>query len=521
MQMTIYSVVLLDDEELILQSLQSLIDRNELRCRIVGTAKSGTKGKDLIDRIHPDIVITDIKMPEMTGLEIAAYCAKEKPNIKVIILSAYADFSFAQSAIRFGTVSYLLKPVNKKELTDTIENTVAELNKEQRTKEYQEREWADLQNAKTLAASSLLFSIARYGTTGLSTGINDWVKEKITTDGVVVMAGFFNTKEEIHTALSNGQTYLEEKLKEAGYAPVFGGADEKIILVCSFMSGIAQDVAKKRLVEVLKHIALEAPKELGICILCVSSVYNNEEKLQACYQEGLKILEKGFFFKKSCVIETFKKEESDLYDMNTPELVSAIKHGQAEKIEDLLKKWRNMLIHTEDKQLALAKIREYSREAALCAAKIGMPLDDLWVHQYQNENFDARFTCMYNGIMQVCGYTNKKTKVVGRVCLIVEERYHDHGLSLESIANQLELNSSYLSRLFKKEMNENFSDYMIRIRIEHAKELLRTTGLKTYIIAENVGFEDAHYFSQVFKKKCGLTPADYRTAMQKRRNFTT
>ena len=127
--MSRYSVVILDDEELILQSLQTLIDWEKLGCHIVGTSKTGDKGKRLIERLHPNIVITDIKMPGLTGLQLAEYCAQNEPQTKVVIVSAYADFNFAQSAMRAGTVNYLLKPISRTELQDTIEKVVAELDK--------------------------------------------------------------------------------------------------------------------------------------------------------------------------------------------------------------------------------------------------------------------------------------------------------------------------------------------------------------------------------------------------------
>ncbi len=144
-----------------------------------------------------------------------------------------------------------------------------------------------------------------------------------------------------------------------------------------------------------------------------------------------------------------------------------------------------------------------------------MDTSRLWVHALENENFDARYESMRRGVMAVCDYARRKGGVVSRMCLYVEEHYGDRSLSLESVADEMGLNSSYLSRVFKKERGENFSEYLIRVRIERAQELLGGTELKTYTIASEVGFGDAHYFSQVFKKKCGMTPAEYRQSVKK------
>lgn len=223
----------------------------------------------------------------------------------------------------------------------------------------------------------------------------------------------------------------------------------------------------------------------------------------------------GYFCEKSCVIANPVSAEKDTRRMNTQALASAIQHAQAEEARKLLNDWKQGLVISKDKQLALAKIRECSRETALCAAKLEMNTENLWQHYYENENFAARYDCLIRGVLTVCEYAKKKAGVVSRMCLYVEEHYGDRDLSLEGMADMLQLNSSYLSRTFKKEMQENFSEYLVRIRIEKAQALLAGTAMKTYQIAEEVGFSDPHYFSQVFKKKCGMVPADYREKCKK------
>ena len=513
--MSRYSVVILDDEELILQSLQTLIDWEKLGCHIVGTSKTGDKGKRLIERLHPNIVITDIKMPGLTGLQLAEYCAQNEPQTKVVIVSAYADFNFAQSAMRAGTVNYLLKPISRTELQDTIEKVVAELDKLESTRRDSEQAKAEMENTRTLATSSLLFNLARYGTSGANFTDMDWIKEKTKADSVVVMGSFYNTKMKAPLVLAMAQTYTGRALQEAGYEPIFGSADEKIILLCPVLQGIDKVTARERLIAVLKNFASQLPSELGTGVFCISEIYNDEKKLQKAYEDTSAMVRTGYFCEKSCVIANPVSAEKDTRRMNTQALASAIQHAQAEEARKLLNDWKQGLVISKDKQLALAKIRECSRETALCAAKLEMNTENLWQHYYENENFAARYDCLIRGVLTVCEYAKKKAGVVSRMCLYVEEHYGDRDLSLEGLADMLQLNSSYLSRTFKKEMQENFSEYLVRIRIEKAQALLAGTAMKTYQIAEEVGFSDPHYFSQVFKKKCGMVPADYREKCKK------
>lgn len=329
------------------------------------------------------------------------------------------------------------------------------------------------------------------------------------------MGSFYNTKMKAPLVLAMAQTYTGRALQEAGYEPIFGSADEKIILLCPVLQGIDKVTARERLIAVLKNFASQLPSELGTGVFCISEIYNDEKKLQKAYEDTSAMVRTGYFCEKSCVIANPVSAEKDTRRMNTQALASAIQHAQAEEARKLLNDWKQGLVISKDKQLALAKIRECSRETALCAAKLEMNTENLWQHYYENENFAARYDCLIRGVLTVCEYAKKKAGVVSRMCLYVEEHYGDRDLSLEGMADMLQLNSSYLSRTFKKEMQENFSEYLVRIRIEKAQALLAGTAMKTYQIAEEVGFSDPHYFSQVFKKKCGMVPADYREKCKK------
>lgn len=516
-----YSVILIDDESLILESLQSLIDWAQLDCFIAGTAKNGRQGLKLIRRLRPHIVVTDIKMPDVSGIEIAEFCAQQLPGTKLIVLSAYADFVFAQSAMRAGASNYLLKPLSRNELACAVQKVVSELNTAERSMASRSLAETDFENAKTLATSSLLFNLARYGTSGSWRVDDDWVREKIEAGSVVVMGTFFNLTCSIAPALAIGQTHVHQWLHHAGYNPIFGSADENLILLCTVAKGIDYTTARNRLIQTLREFLRTLPEKLGVGVFCVSDVYSTGDMLQRCYRDCLSMLRCGFFCSTSSVISHNRAIPAAPPGIDPQEFIFALKHGRPDMIEVLLSRWKQILLQQEDEQFALEKMREWSRIATLCAAKLGMDSCGLWIHEYEHENFDTRFECMRRGILAVCTYAKKKVGNISRTCLYVEEHYGNRDLNLEAVATELGLNSSYLSRAFKKEMNENFSEYLVRIRIERAQKLLRETDMRTYAIAEEVGFWDAHYFSQVFKKRCGMSPAEYRTSVRKDKNFTT
>lgn len=503
-----YSVVLIDDEELILQSLQGMVNWEELHCCVEGTAKDGGEGITLIERLQPNIVITDVKMPGKDGLEVADYCSEHFPETRVIIISAYDDFAYVQKAMFSKAVNYLLKPIDRDRLLETVEKAIRELN---RMEEKRQKTAKTLESAKTLATSSLLFNLARYGTAGSRNADTDWIREQMQKDSVVVMGSFYNLELEVLPALAIAQSYLDRALHRAGYQPIFGSADEKLIFLCPVLPGTDRQTARENIAEALRGFLNQRTTELGeTAVFCVSPVYSDEQQLQQCYGLCREMVKQGFFCSDSTIVTESRREEEDISNIDVGELVYAVMHGQMAKTDELLGKWKREIAKSGDPQLALAKFREISREITRCAAKLGMKTTGLWEHRYTNENYDARYACVVKGVREVCAYAGQKGDVVGCMCLYVQQHYANPELNLERVASDMGLNSNYLSRLFKKEKGENFSDYLTEVRIDKAKELLRSTQLKTYRIAEEVGYSDPHYFSQVFKKKCGMIPAEYR-----------
>ncbi len=506
-----YSVVLIDDEELILQSLHGMVDWQNLRCSVEGTARDGAEGITLIERLRPNIVITDVKMPVKSGLEVADYCSEHFPETKVIVISAYDDFAYVQKAMFSKAVNYLLKPIDRDRLIETIEKSVRELD---RMEEKRQQTAKTLENAKTLATSSLLFNLARYGTAGSRNADADWIREQMQQDSVVVMAAFYNLKLEMTPTFAIAQSYIERALQLAGYRPIFGSADDHIIFLCPILPGTDKETARQKLVESINVFLRHRTTELGeLAVFCVSPVYSNEEQLQQCYSICREMVQSSFFCSESIVLTKSPQTEVDIPNLDISEMVYAVMHGDVERTGRLLENWKREIARTEDQQFALAKIREILREVTRCAAKLGMETANRWEHQYINENFDARYACVMRGVQAVCNYAKQKGDVVSCMCLYVQLNYADRELNLEKVADSMKLNSNYLSRLFKKEKGENFSDYLTDVRMEKAKELLGGTKLKTYRIAEEVGYGDPHYFSQVFKKRYGMVPAEYRRKM--------
>lgn len=508
--MSYYSVILLDDEELIIQSLRKTISWSDLNCYIRASANNGKRGKELIDQSCPDILIADIKMPGLSGLELAEYCAQYHPKCKVIIVSAYADFDFARKAIKAGIIDYLLKPINKQDLTAAIRKAIADIQKQEETAMRMERERANLENVRTLAEDSILFNLARYGTAGIKGEMFRYAADRARHAGVVIMIEFFNLTQKHMTVMAAGQGLYGTGLLNDGYHPAFGSADEKVVMICPLKKNYDYTTARSRIMETLRRIQRSAPEEIGLNVICVSDVYRNEEELQQSYRQCITMSDQAYFCKDSAVLEAVERDRESGAELNTEILVQALKNGQDTVVRDFFASWRKRLCGHRDKQLAMTKIRELQRETTLCASRMDMNTADLWKHRFESENFDARYQVLEDGAGAVCAFAQGMANPVSRCVLYMEDHYAEHDLNLEKIAQAVQVSSSYLSRAFKKKYNVNFTEYLTSIRIEHARKLLETSNRKAYEIADQIGYDDAHYFSQVFKKKVGMSPLEYR-----------
>lgn len=522
--MEYYSVILLDDEELIIQSLRKMISWSDLNCYIRDSANSGEKGKELIDEACPDILIADIKMPGMSGLELAEYCAARHPECKVIIVSAYEDFGFAQKAIKAGTVDYLLKPIDKQELIEAVRRATGSLQEWRETAQRLEKEKVHLENVRTLAEDNILFNMARYGTVGIRGELLQFAVDRARHAGVVVMIEFFNLTRAQTGVMAMGQEYYGNGLLTAGYHPAFGSADEKVVMICPVRQNCDYTTGRMRILQTLREIQRAAPEEIGLNVICVSHIYRNEEELQKSYRQCIAMIGQAFFCGESRVLEAIEQNREGKREgkgSNVNILLQALRNGQEKVMWEFFDFWKKQLLQLLDKQLSITKIREFQREITLLASHMEMDTTNLWIHSFENGNFASRYQILTEGAASVCLFVQKHANPVDRCALYIEEHYFEHDLSLEKIAEAVQVNSSYLSRAFKKKYHVNFSEYLKDIRIGHAKRLLETSSRKTYEIADQIGYDDAHYFSQVFKKKTGMSPLEYRQESAAGRKITT
>jgi two-component system response regulator YesN len=506
-----YSIVIFDDEPLILEGLTKKVDWGALNCKVIGAALNGIDGKKIMETLHPDIVISDIMMPGLTGMDLAEYNYYHKCASKFIILTAYSDFSFAQKAVRYQVEDYILKPIEFKKLIAAVEHAIQKIQEERGREEKVQRLEAGLKSRQEHVTASLLFNVARYSEEAVKEDWDFFNEYMLFQQGVFLCVKLYNLKKAADTSIMGRiQSEIVRRFQQNGVSILRGSADDKLIFLCQIDLNVDIYTARQRLIALADRVTKEIGEEEDIICTCmVSEAYRTKEELNNRYKESILQLQESFFTNCSGVLEPVVKTEEPL-GINLEPLLHHLKYGNRMDMEKEYQKLCRLLRSNQDTDYATHYLKELRHHAARAASEAGMAQKPGMEQPYTSMNFRELSIMIGKYLEAICVYIDRGQNLMGKVKLMVEEQYGDCCFGLAQAADCLGINSSYLSRLFKKEMNENFIDYLIDIRIEKAVYLLETTKLKNSEIACKVGFEDERYFGKVFKKKCGMTPKQYR-----------
>lgn len=510
------SIVILDDEPLIVAGLSEIIDWNSVNCDVVGTAYNGIDGMSLIDTVSPDIIISDIVMPGMTGLELAKWCFQKHKKTQLILLSAYSDFEYAQKAIQYGVSDYVLKPIDPDKLMSAVKKAVNTIeNLEQEQVRFSTLENA-VKTAKPIVSSSLLFDVARYGVNMLQSNHSELTRDLPLDAGVAICVKLYNLPKQAGNIITpKMQKEYAAQFEADGLKLIRGSADDKMIFLCLLPKGIDFETGQKRVMKSARSAGDKITEDINsVCMSVISEPYRTLDELNKRYLQCLEMLPVSFFAEKSdaaCINRTPEiSSKTQNKTQNLDILLHHLANGNIELLEKEMSALCNKLKQYKEKELAMHTFRELHRQATNIASKAGMIHKPQMQSGYVQENFVFMSCNIKDYVFAICTYIQTGKNMLGKIKLLVEEYYADCNFGLSTAADKMGITSSYLSRLFKKETGKNFLDYLVDVRMQRAKYLLKTTSLCNSEIAAQIGFSSNHYFGRVFKKKCGLTPKQYR-----------
>ncbi len=502
-----FTAMIIDDERIVREGIRELIDWEKAGFRLGSDGKDGRGGLANILRENPDLVLVDIKMPGLTGIEVIREARQQGFAGHFIILTGFSEFEYARAALAMGVEGYLLKPIDEEELLEYVGKIRDSLEKARSQEEYHS------QNENRARQELFRRMVLKEGK--LKELEAEAEKYHLAMEGEVFCIAICREEEE------GKKENLHEKVKlltegDSACIETFPIEDQVILVGCS----IEYDKWKERLEKRNKRV--ESYFGTGLKI----AIGNNVRKWQeifCSYESARYLMAQAFLF--------------DQEDILTIDLIC----GLTGRGETVTMEWLEMLIEVGDAdgiKKAMGLFRDYCTWNLLAEPEIKLLLVQNMVQLYMRLNQKYTSSSLDNEslqrilgqLMAACDMKQLLERyeqalvevgqkigmaggnIIRRVYYYMEKNF-DKDLKLEGIARIFNYNSAYLGKLFRREMGENFNNALDMIRIKNARRLLQETDFKVYQISEMVGYSSIDYFYLKFKKYVGTSPKEYRKTL--------
>jgi len=533
-------VFLVEDEYIVRNGIKNNIPWEEKGYEFCGEAADGEIALSMIRSTKPDIVITDIRMPFMNGLELTKIIRRELPDTEVIILTGYGEFEYAKEGIRLGVAEYLLKPVNADDLLSVIDSLADKISEKKKFALLQDRYDQDMEESNRQKRREFFYHLVTgdYSVTeildrgselgmDLSAGCYNMILLSVQSDA--------HASEEFSRKINKISAELEQ-LEQDERAILFDrDLDGKAILLkadseeelSSYMES-----ETKRITEILQgHSGIHYFGGIGSCVRRLSEIPQS--------------------WKDACLAfsHRYLSEENIILDSKTLKMSPETAREEA------------VVSSIDPSVFDRTKVRNFLRQGNPCEAEffvqefvketIGEAMESTIIRQYvlmdvffvvtafldeigvgrevitedesmsplvaqQNPAPQAYIQRLLEKAMELRDRAagDRYGDVVEKAKEYISKNYADPEISLESLAAYVNFSPNHLSMVFSKKTGQTFIKYLTEYRIGKAKELLRCTGKRSSEIALETGYQDPHYFSYVFKKTEGMTPTQYRNGQE-------
>ena len=531
--MEVLKVVIADDEVRICKLIEALIDWDLLGMKIVGIANNGEEACKVVEQTQPDILITDIRMPGCSGLELVKKVKELDSTLEVIIISGYAHFEYAQQAISYGVGYYLLKPVNKGELTATLQKLQKKIGErkksEQSHQELVNKAKRDDDHLRANLIDRLLDQPDMPVSQETLVNIYHLRLEPGLYQAFCVKVDSGRSMEKNMTDTRSGEV-LMEKVKEALERNLKGEKRELVLLVRDdYCYGILNYPEKEK--ESIRRSMKGSLTQMEIqrnmfrhvsFSLAVGTAYKEGKYLTDSMKEARKIIQERLVKGDGRVLDRMGDpsgiQESEILKRYMREITHAVEISSTQNASEAVDALREEV--TQINGIRGCEIFELVYAAAdIFAASIRIPERTATLEEFHRtcdkcgkaeEIFDCLGDFQQKYLQeQAERYENDTIRPVRKAKEYIQNHYSEP-LSLEEISEMVGLSTTYFSALFKKTEGEGFAKYLINIRMEQAKQLLRETNLPVTEICRKVGYNDPKHFTHTFEKAAGVKPSTYR-----------
>lgn len=537
-----YKLIIVDDEYSTRNGLKMCINWFEYGIEVAAEAENGHKGLELANRIRPDIVLTDVKMPGMDGIEMVKRLKEHHPDTKFVFISGYDDIDYLKSAMKMDAVDYILKPVNLEELNAVIEKIMAMSKREESRKDMLQRMNAKLSESIPLLREKFFVQLIRDSRTDrLSTEKRiDFLDLRLPYDApycaLIVRIdnprAIFDTMTEQNTQLISFaiQNICQEIVDARASGSVFEHQRGEYVLLVALPETEGEDVIfplASELMASLNDFLKRMAKEISLTI-GIGAAVANLGKMADSYQMAAEAIERKLFLGKNQVI-TFDvmaaQKDVDYRRFNERVAVfgSVLKTGDVvqvhQQLDDMFDELRSSagigFIDCQRICLQLLLVTsQFLSEFDMRAGDLGERESAAWSQLMKLETLEDMNRHLKRYLAEVCERIDDRREkpvpeVITEIMRIIQQHYSDN-LTIADIASQVYLAKTYICLLFKQETGETINEYITRVRMEKAKELLEETDRKLAEICSAIGYAEPSYFTKQFRKYTGMNPSDYR-----------
>jgi len=535
----VYKILIVDDEQEVRQGIISKTKWNEFSFELIGEASNGQEALEIMEKQIPDIVITDISMPLMDGLELSKEIKEQYPIVKTIILTGFEDFTFAQKAIKYGVEDYLSKPIHPNEMNSLLSKLKKILDDEMKEKEDVKKLQKHYEKSLPILKERFLFSL-------IHKPLNyDEIVSGIKLYNVNILYSNFTisvskidvgsiTKKEMAIELRNIAILRITKkiIKEKNCGEVF--FYNNLLIIIFSIDSKEKAIIRNKVISFLEEIHQNIKHFLKIALSTgLGYIQNSINLLPSSFASAKTALEYRLLLGGSKVI-FIEDVEPDLdISLNFDEekeskLLNAIKFETENNIKqvvmDILKHDKRTSISIKDYQLYFLQIVSFLiRQANV------LQIDSSLLLQEVSDLFSKIITFatmeqVINWLINIClefkieldrKRVSSTQLYINKAKNYINEKFNDHELSIQKLADILYISPSYLGMIFKKEAKITFLQYLIKIRLKKAKLFLENPTYSISDVANKVGYPDISYFSYFFKKNIGISPREYKKKYMK------
>jgi len=534
-----YRVLLVDDEEEIRTGISVLgaafqakyrAENGETEC-----PRSGEEALELAEQLRPDMVLTDIKMPFMDGLELCRRLRQSLPAAKLVVFSGFDDFEYARQAVGMGVSEYILKPINASELSEVLNRLKNQLDS-------QRLERRNMESLRRRYEESLPVLRELFYTRLLSGQLcPDQVQERAARYEIELPPGMW-TAALVHADLSGGgegadrdelvllsvQSFLEEHFKLDGCAArvVLFGDTAALLVRLSGEDKLYPMLEELERLSLLSQSYLGIPLAAGVGAPCQGAEELHRSVVGArsaldyrALMGGGPIIYIGDLEPQNAAAISFEEEDQR-------QLSAAIKLGSPEQVEQVIQELMERLRQTG---LSLSKCHLFLLEVVTCLVRLtrsgGVAVEEVFGKDFTGAVSISDFSsldglgrwleerCLKLHALLGKQRTDSAWRMVEQAKDYIAGHYADEKLSVERLCSHIHLSPTYFSTLFKREVGMSFTAYVTQVRMDEAVRLLRDTDEKTYRVAQQTGYSDPNYFSYVFKRQFGLSPSKFRARL--------